>query len=89
MQALSAGTSQDAETPISADLVEWADVILAMEATHKRRLLRRFPLQMKAKRVIVLGVPDDYEYMDVELVDRLQKVVADRVRFSGGSGDAL
>jgi len=73
---LSAGTSPDAETPISADLIDWADLVFAMESVHRRRLQQRFSPLLRAKQVIVLGIEDKYKYMDVELVRLLtEKVV--------------
>ena len=72
---LSAGTSQDAETPVSADLIEWADVVFAMERVHKRRLQEKFKSQLRVKRVVVLGIPDNYEYMEPALVRILESAV--------------
>jgi predicted protein tyrosine phosphatase len=75
VETASAGTSPDAENPVSADLVEWADVIFAMESVHKRRLSQKFGQLLQQRRVIVLGIPDHYEYMDKQLVAALQKAV--------------
>lgn len=73
--ALSAGTAPDAETVVSADLVEWADVIFAIETVHKRRLTALFPRELRGKQLIVLGIPDRYSYMDETLVNLLQAKV--------------
>src|ERR1700692_1374500 len=70
---LSAGTSPDANTPVSADLIEWADIIFAMEAVHRRRLNQRFSALLRTKRIVVLGIPDEYGYMDQSLIDILRK----------------
>ncbi|MGD0736936.1 MAG: phosphotyrosine protein phosphatase [Terracidiphilus sp.] len=75
IQALSAGTNPDAETPVSADLIEWADLVFAMENIHCRRLKKRFPAQLKAKKVVVLAIPDNYKYMDPELIRILRTKV--------------
>jgi predicted protein tyrosine phosphatase len=75
VESLSAGTSPDAETPISSDLIEWADVIFAMESVHRRKLQKSFGKILKAKKITVLGIPDDYEYMDPELVRILRAKV--------------
>ena len=75
IEAVSAGTSPDAETPISADLIEWADLVFAMERAQKRRLHAKFGTLLRAKRVIVLGIPDDYKYMQPELVRILETAV--------------
>jgi predicted protein tyrosine phosphatase len=75
VEALSAGTSPDAVTPVSADLIEWADVVFAMESVHRRRLQARFGMLLKAKTVVVLGIPDHYEFMDPELARILEEKV--------------
>jgi predicted protein tyrosine phosphatase len=75
-ETLSAGTSPDAETPVSGDLIEWADVIFAMESVHRRRLKQRFPPLLRNKKVVVLGIPDEYGYMDPTLVALLKSKVA-------------
>jgi predicted protein tyrosine phosphatase len=75
MEAFSAGTSIDAENPISADLIEWADIIFAMESVHRKRLNEKFGSLLRTKRVIVLGIPDKYKYMDEELINILKEKV--------------
>jgi predicted protein tyrosine phosphatase len=67
ISAASAGTAADAEELVDAELIEWADVVFAMEGRHKKSLMRSFPHAMKSKRVVVLGVRDDYDFMDPEL----------------------
>jgi predicted protein tyrosine phosphatase len=77
---LSAGTSPDANTPVSADIVEWADIIFAMEAVHRRRLNQRFSALLRTKRIIVLGIPDEYGYMDRSLIDILRTKVSQHLK---------
>ena len=72
LEVLSAGTSSDAETLVSADLIEWADIVFVMEAIHHKRLNRKFGSLLRSTRVVVLGIPDKYEYMDPELVRVLE-----------------
>lgn len=67
----SAGTNQDAENPLTGELVAWADVIFVMEKTHRAKLSKRFKRNLKA-RVICLDIPDDYAFMDPDLVTLLQ-----------------
>ena len=80
VQALSAGTAPDAETPVSAELIEWADVVFAMEGVHRKRLMSTFGSMLKDKRVVVLGVRDKYAYMQPELVELLKSKVASYLR---------
>jgi predicted protein tyrosine phosphatase len=77
--ALSAGTSADAETVVSADLVEWADIIFAMEGVHRRRLNQRFASLLRTKRIIVLGIADEYGYMDPQLIEILKEKVSQHI----------
>ncbi|MGO4701887.1 low molecular weight protein tyrosine phosphatase family protein [Dyella sp. 2RAB6] len=67
----SAGLAPDAETPLSAEHVDWAELIVVMEHAHRRRLQSRYARQLKDKRVVVLGIPDDYDFMQPELVELL------------------
>jgi predicted protein tyrosine phosphatase len=72
LEVSSAGTEADAECPVSADLVEWADDIFVMETYHLKRLRERFSDLLDQRRVVVLGIRDNYEYMDPELVEILK-----------------
>lgn len=68
----SAGLNNDAVVPLCAEQIAWADLILVMETAHKTRLNRKFKCELAGKRVAVLSIPDDYEYMDEELVELLK-----------------
>jgi predicted protein tyrosine phosphatase len=67
-EVTSAGTDKNAETPVSPEHIEWADIIFVMQRSHRSRLAKNFRAQLKDKRVVCLDIPDDYEYMDPELV---------------------
>jgi predicted protein tyrosine phosphatase len=70
----SAGTSAGARRPLSGADVAWADVIVVMEHKHKSRLAAGFRDEMEGKAIHVLDIPDEYKYMDVELVEQLQGI---------------
>jgi predicted protein tyrosine phosphatase len=80
LNVLSAGTAPDAEVAVSADLIEWADLIFVMEAAHRRRLNERFGSLLKDKRIVVLGIPDRCAFMDPELVRLLEQKVEPYLR---------
>ena len=80
IEVASAGTSPDAETVVSADLIEGAEVIFAMESVHKRKLSQRFARLLRTRRVIVLGIPDNYGYMDNQLIASLKDAVTPYLR---------
>lgn len=69
----SAGLADDADTLISAEQLEWAELVLVMEAAHRRRLRSRYGHLLKGKRVVCLDIPDRYEFMQAELVTLLLK----------------
>ena len=76
VEATSAGTSPDADTEVSVELIEWAEIIFTMERVHKRKLLERFGPLLKAKQIVVLGIRDKYRYMDPELISVLRRTVS-------------
>jgi len=75
LEVMSAGTSSDAENPIDAELIEWADVIFVMENVHRKKLNLQFGSLLRDKRIVVLGIPDRYRYMDPELIEILRERV--------------
>ena len=72
----SAGTNNDAVTPLTSELVEWADKIFVMENMHREKLRKRFRSSLNGKKIICLGIPDDFRYMDPELITILKKKVS-------------
>ena len=75
VETASAGLAPDAEEVCSAELVEWADIIFVMERAHRAKHQRRFRRELKSARVICLDIPDDYAFMQPELVALLEKRV--------------
>ncbi|WP_445193880.1 low molecular weight protein tyrosine phosphatase family protein [Sphingomonas sp. Tas61C01] len=68
----SAGTNHDADNPLTAELVAWADVIFVMQKAHRNKLQRRFRAALGGRRVICLDIPDDYDFMEPELIRLLE-----------------
>lgn len=76
LEVASAGLNQDAETTVTPELVEWADLIFVMEKAHRQKLSSRFKAHLNHQRVICLNIPDDYKYMDDKLVKLLKARVS-------------
>lgn len=72
----SAGLAPDADLRLSGDQVLWADLIVVMEKSHRSRLKRGFPRQLAGKKVVCLDIPDDYEFMQPELIALLERRMA-------------
>ena len=75
INALSAGTNKDSPTPLSGDLIEWANVILPMEDIHKRKITTKYMKLLKHKKIVCLDIPDNYQRMDEELIQILKRKV--------------
>ncbi|MFL1466761.1 low molecular weight protein tyrosine phosphatase family protein [Marinobacter sp. HN1S83] len=80
VRAISAGTNSDAETPVSGDLIEWADIILVMERSHRDKVARKYRELLKGKRLVCLDIPDHYDCMQPELIKLLEAKVPRYVR---------
>lgn len=75
IEVASAGLNTDAETPMDADLAAWADIVFVMEKAHRTRLSKRFGAHLKHARVICLDIPDNYVFMDPDLVRLMEAKV--------------
>jgi predicted protein tyrosine phosphatase len=75
IECMSAGTDRNAANPITPELIEWAQVIFVMEKAHRRKLTSRFGKVLANKRLICLDIPDEYPFMDPELVRLLKAKV--------------
>lgn len=75
IEVASAGLNDDAEHPVTPELLQWADIIFVMEKAHRTRLSSKFRRHLNRQRVICLNIPDNYRYMDAHLVTLLKRVV--------------
>ncbi|MEO8581101.1 MAG: protein tyrosine phosphatase [Patescibacteria group bacterium] len=71
----SAGTSGSAAHHINSKDLQWADIIFVMEKKHREYLEENFQIEMKDKKIVNLNIPDEYQYMDPELVEMLKTEV--------------
>ena len=74
-QFKSAGTNielclRSGSTPLSKELLHWADWVFAMEPKHQEFINSLIDCDVQ-----VLDVPDDYKFMDRRLIDILEKKV--------------
>ncbi len=74
--ARSGGTAAAARHRGNARDIAWADLIAVMETEHKRQLAQRFADLLRRKRLLVLDIPDDYGYMDADLINAIQDSMA-------------
>ena len=72
LEVRSRGTATSARQTVRAADLAWADLVLVMEDKHRSRLLAQFPGETKFLQIEVLHIPDDYHFMDPELVEMIQ-----------------
>lgn len=75
----SAGTEENARIKVTAGHIGWADYIFAMEKKHIRRLQSKFGYELSGKQLICLHIPDEFEYMNEDLIDLLRSSAASYV----------
>ncbi len=73
--ARSAGTEPSARVKLTAKTILWADLIFVMEKKHKQRMVQKFPEETSGKQIIILDIPDEYQYMDHELMEDIKTKV--------------
>jgi predicted protein tyrosine phosphatase len=75
----SAGTEENARIRVTEGHIGWAELIFVMEKKHLRRLQEKFQTEIMNKRIICLDIPDDYKFMDEELIEILESRVSEYI----------
>jgi predicted protein tyrosine phosphatase len=84
----SAGTAADAMVPVNARMLDWADVVFAMDREQVRLLQQQFAGAPALRRIICLDIPDQYPFLHPDLIELLRERVTphlDRLREGGSS----
>ncbi|TQV74359.1 low molecular weight protein tyrosine phosphatase family protein [Denitrobaculum tricleocarpae] len=76
VEVRSTGTSRNARRRMTLVDIRWADLILVMEEKHKSRIRAEFRDEVRFKALHVLDIPDDYAFMDPELVEIIREKTA-------------
>ena len=84
IEVSSAGTSPEADSPVSSELVDWADKIFVMDKKQQMQMKARYAERLKDKRLVCLNIPDRYELMQPELQAELRSKVLPLLRVGSG-----
>jgi predicted protein tyrosine phosphatase len=68
----SAGLDASATVVLSSEQLEWADIVFVMDRSHRNKLARKYRANLREKRVVCLNIPDEFEFMQPELVMLLE-----------------
>lgn len=74
----SAGLSPKSDRKISENDLNWADLVLVMETDHRAKVKELYRY-LQLPKIEVLNIPDEYEYLDEELVQILNDKVNDAI----------
>lgn len=72
LKTRSAGTSRHAKHTVSHKDLVWADQVFVMEHKHKYHLKEKFRNELQHKKITVLNIPDDFQYMDETLIELMK-----------------
>ena len=72
VEVASAGLNVGAGVPLDVETLAWADIIFVMEQVHRKKLGSKFRPHLRGQKIICLGIPDDYAFMDPELIALLK-----------------
>jgi predicted protein tyrosine phosphatase len=89
LDVMSAGLDPSAVEPVTPEHLEWAEVIFVMERKHRMKLSRKFQAHLKNRKIVVLGIPDRYRYMDPELVALFEKLVPPHLGMAKNGWDSV
>lgn len=80
----SVGLSPNSERKITEQDLNWADLVLVMEAEHRARISGTYR-HLQLPKIEVLNIEDEFEFMDEELVrlltDRINDIVKTVYKF--------
>jgi predicted protein tyrosine phosphatase len=88
IEARSAGLSHLARVQVTEELLAWADVVFVMERRLRALLRRRFGAALVGKELVCLGVPDDFQFQQPELVAALAERLAPHLGPPGTEAEA-
>lgn len=74
MAVRSAGVSESSKRRIKENDLHWADLLLVMEPKYAARIRFQFPAE-SIPPIRSLDIPDDYKFMDAELIELLKTAV--------------
>ncbi len=75
VEVRSAGVSAGAKRRVSAKDLAWADLALVMERGHRSRIREQFRKEPDFPPIESLDIPDEFEFMDPELIRLLREGV--------------
>ncbi len=80
LEVASAGLSSDAVEVLTPEHLDNIDTVFVMEKAHRAKLSRHFKKYLGRAKIICLDIPDDYRFMQPELITLLIARVTPHLR---------
>lgn len=77
LRVCSAGTESGARVKVTPGMLSRADIIFCMEKKHLRYIRDKYGEIISGKRAVCLNIPDEFEFMDEELIGLLESAVGE------------
>ena len=77
----SAGLSPKSDRKISEKDLNWADLVFVMETKHRAKIWGLYR-HLELPTIEVLNIPDEYEFMNDELIELLTDRINDTLRIT-------
>lgn len=75
----SVGVSPKSKRKISENDLNWADLVLVMETEHRSKIWKLYS-HLELPTIEILDIPDEYEFMDEELIELLTDKINDKLK---------
>jgi predicted protein tyrosine phosphatase len=73
LEVRSAGTSPQAAVRVNERMLDWADIVFVMDDDQIRALQHSFPSHPAVAQVVCLEIPDQFHFLDAQLVSLLRE----------------
>jgi predicted protein tyrosine phosphatase len=80
VETSSAGLAPDAEEILTPEHLENIDIIFVMEKMHHAKLNRQFKKHIGKAKIVCLDIPDNYTFMQPELIALLEARVTPHLK---------
>ena len=75
----SAGTASEALVRVNANMLDWADIIFVMDDDQRQWLASNFEQHPALSKIVCLDIPDDFTFLQPELVKLLEERVPEHL----------
>lgn len=80
IEVKSAGLNTYARFHLTLEMIKWIEIIFVMEKSHQEKIRKQYQEKLNGKKLICLDIPDEYDYMQPELIEVLNEKVTKHLK---------